>query len=164
MINSMKMRLLASSLVLLVVAAACSEDPTTGPTGSPLAGLSESAWDDSTVANNPADGPGYFHGTVVGQSPPGAGNDSLATAPRIAGVVVTIYERKLTNSNAVEVGDVKGSVTTGNDGKFTLPTLPAGQYVVTFVPPGNIYHGVYVWGSLNQHSATYPWWIVLHKK
>jgi hypothetical protein len=162
--KSMKMRLLASSLTLLAVAA-CAEDPVTIPTGSPLAGLSQSSWTDSTTTNNnPADGPGYFHGTIVGQSPPGAGNDSLATAPRIAGAVVTIYARKANTGDAVEPGDAKGSVTTGSDGKFTLPTLPAGQYVVTVVPPGNIYHGVYVWGTLNQHSSTYPWWVVLHKK
>ena len=160
----MKIRLLASSLALCVVAA-CADDPVTVPTGSPLAGLSESSWSDSTASTNPTDnGPGYFHGTVLGQSPPGAGNDSLNTAPRIAGVVVTIYERKLTSNNTVETGDVKGSVTTGNDGRFLLPTLPAGQYVVTFVPPGNIYHGVYAFGTLNSRSSDYPWWVVLHKK
>ena len=46
-----------------------------------------------------------------------------------------------------------------------LPTLPAGEYIVTFVPPANSpYHGGYVFGPLRENSSDYPWWVVLAKK
>jgi hypothetical protein len=156
------------SLALFAAAAvigACSDNSVTGPTSTPLAGLSKSLTNDtSNTTHNPSgDGPGFFHGTVIGHSPAG-GPDTLTTAPRIAGVVVTIYTRKL-NGDAVEPDVQKGTVTTGADGLFTLPTLPAGEYVVTFVPPeGSGLSGVYVFGSLQQTSGDYPWWITLPKK
>jgi len=79
--------------------------------------------------------------------------------------VVTIYERKPTAGDVVEAGEARGTVTTGSDGLFTLPTLPAGEYVVTVVPPANSgYFGVYVHGELHQNSSDWPWWVVLHKK
>lgn len=156
----------AMSLLIAVGSACASGDPA-GPDTSPLAGLSKAtANDTSNSTHQPTgEGPGYIRGTVLGQSPPGAGNDSLNTAPRVAGVVVTIYTRKAGTGTAVETGDVKGTVTTGADGLFTLPTLPSGEYVVTFVLPRNsIYYGVWVHGELHENSAMYPWWIVLQKK
>lgn len=153
--------------LLIAVGSACSSGDPAGPDTSPLAGLSKAtANDTSNSTHQPTgEGPGYIRGTVLGQSPPGAGNDSLNTAPRVAGVVVTIYARKAGTGTAVETGDVKGTVTTGADGLFTLPTLPSGEYVVTFVPPRNsIYYGVWVHGELHENSAMYPWWIVLQKK
>ena len=153
--------------LLIAVGSACSSGDPAGPDTSPLAGLSKAtANDTSNSTHQPTgEGPGYIRGTVLGQSPPGAGNDSLNTAPRVAGVVVTIYTRKAGTGTAVETGDVKGTVTTGADGLFTLPTLPSGEYVVTFVPPRNsIYYGVWVHGELHENSAMYPWWIVLQKK
>ena len=155
-----------AALVAVAAIAACSTD-TVEPNGSPLAGLDKSATGDTASVNHSptGTGPGYFRGTVLGPSQPGSGNDSLNTAPRISGVVVTIYERKPVAGDTVAVGDAKGSVTTGADGKFTLPTLPAGEYVVTFVPPANSpYHGSYAFGPLNEKSSTYPWWVVLAKK
>ena len=154
-------------IAALAIVAACGDD-LVSPDTSPLAGLNKAAANDSsTPTNTPTGtGPGYFRGTVLGPSQPGAGNDSLNTAPRIAGVVVTIFERKAgTGSDTVAVGAAKGSVTTGTDGKFTLPTLPAGEYVVTFVPPANSgYHGAYTFGPLRQNSSDFPWWVVLAKK
>jgi hypothetical protein len=152
-------------LAAAAIIGACSNDSPTGPTGSPLAGLSKSTTNDtSNTTHNPAgDGPGFFRGTVIGHSPAG-GPDTLTTAPRIAGVVVTIYTRKL-NGDVVEPDEQKGTVTTGADGAFILPTLPAGEYVVTFVPPGDSgLSGVYVFGFLQHTSGDYPWWITLPKK
>jgi hypothetical protein len=156
-----------ASLGVAVALIACGDTAPTIPDSSPLAGLNETTSNDSATVSNPTtSGPGYFHGTVLGPSSPGAGNDSLSTAPRIAGVVVTIYERKQSGgADTVAVGNAKGSVTTGADGKFTLPTLPAGEYVVTFVPPSNSpYHGAYAFGPLRENSSDYPWWVVLAKK
>jgi hypothetical protein len=149
------------------IATACSSDAVVQPTPSPLAGLNHSeSGDTATVNHSPTGtGPGYFRGTVLGPSSPGAGNDSLNTAPKIAGVVVTIYERKTGGADTVAIGDAKGSATTGADGKFTLPTLPAGEYVVTFVPPANSgYYGAYALGPLRENSSDFPWWVVLAKK
>ena len=162
----MKLRSLVFFAVA-TIATACSTEPTVGPDSSPLAGLDLSASGDTANSTHSPSGmgPGYFQGTVLGPSSPGAGNDSLNTAPRIAGVVVTIYQRKAGTGDAVEAGDAKGSVTTGTDGKFTLPTLPAGEYVVTFVPPASSgYHGAYAFGPLRENSSQYPWWVVLAKK
>jgi hypothetical protein len=153
--------LLAASAII----GACSDNPLTGPTDTRLAGLSKSTTNDtSNTTHNPTgDGPGFFRGTVIGHSPAG-GPDTLTTAPRIAGVVVTIYTRKITGSG-VEPDVLQGSVTTGADGSFTLPTLPAGEYVVTFVPPGDSgLNGVYVFGYLRETSGEYPWWVTLPKK
>lgn len=152
--------------VAVAIAAACSTDTTVQPNPSPLAGLNHSeSGDTANVNHSPTGtGPGYFRGTVLGPSAPGAGNDSLNTAPRIAGVVVTIYQRQ-SGVDTVAVGDAKGTVTTGADGKFTLPTLPAGEYVVTFVPPSNSgYYGAYAFGPLRENSSDFPWWVVLAKK
>jgi hypothetical protein len=155
------------ALSMGVVIAACGTDAVVQPDDSPLSGLAKSASGDSaSVSHTPTGtGPGYFRGTVLGPSQSGAGNDSLNTAPRVSGVVITVYERKAGTADTVSAGDAKGTVTTGADGKFQLPTLPAGEYVVTFVPPaGSIYHGAYVFGPLRQNSSDYPWWVVLAKK
>jgi hypothetical protein len=148
-----------------VVAAACATDGPTAPGGT-LAGLNQTTTNNGTApgdTNPPAPGPGYFRGTVIGQSAPGAGNDSLATAPRIAGVRVTIYDM-VRSETGVRTDTERGSVVTDASGQFTLPTLPGGDYIVTFVPAaGSAYHGVYAFGPLNQNSSLYPWWITLPK-
>jgi hypothetical protein len=149
------------------ILAGCGTDLPLDLHGSPLAGLDQTAANDSSVVGDSTfgSGPGFFRGTVMGPSTPRQGNDSLATAPRIPGVVVTIYVKKPGHVDTVAVGDAKGSVTTGADGKFTLPTLPAGEYIITFVPPANSgYHGAYAFGPLREHSGDYPWWVVLAKK
>jgi hypothetical protein len=165
--NRSDIRAFAAVVLVASGIAACDKAPITTPDNSPLAGLSKSeVHDTSNAAHSPTGtGPGYFKGTVLAPALPGAGNDSLNTAPRIAGVVVTIYERDVTKDEGVAVGDAKGSVTTGADGKFQLPTLPAGEYIVTFVPPANSgYHGTYAFGPLYATSSDFPWWIVLAKK
>jgi hypothetical protein len=129
-----------------------------------LAGLNLTATNDSTPSNTPPDnGSGIVHGTVLGQSQPGLTGDTLATAPRISGVVVTIYLAQAANGDTP--GPQVASLTTGADGTFTLPLLDAGNYVVTFVPPANSgYNGVYVTGHVSSVSSNYPWWIVLSKQ
>ena len=148
---------------------ACAENPTAVRT-SPLAGLQRAEGNDSTGAPpppppNPASS-GYVRGTVLGPSAPGAGNDSLNTAPKIAGVVVTAYPRVAPTANdTIGIGPAAATVTTGADGKFQLPTLPGGEYLVTFEPPaGSIYGGVWVTGPIHDKSHEWPWWIVLWKK
>lgn len=162
----LSLRYIVVASTVAVVLAACSSESPVQPSG-PLAGLDASGSGDTANVNHAPTGmgPGYFRGTVLGPSEPGAGNDSLSTAPRVASVVVTIYERKPGTGESVVVGDAKGSVTTGTDGKFTLPVLPAGEYVVTFVPPANSeYHGAYAFGPLRENSSEFPWWVVLAKK
>ena len=149
------------------LAIACSDDPTS-PANDPLAGLSQRAGNDS--AGNPLPPPpatpvaGGFHGTVLGPSTPGSSGDTLATAPRIAGVVVRAYKVTGGTQAEPELGPVEQTVTTGVDGKFAL-TLSGGNYVVTFTPPENsMYGGVWVTASTSATSNQWPWWVILWRK
>ena len=163
-----------AALMLAVAAgfAACSDSAPTVPS-SPLAGLTKAATGDSSTINGGGGGggtptftgTGYIRGTVLGASLPGAGNDSLLTAPKIAGVKVTLYQRQAGTGDAVTAGAEVATTVTGTDGKFQLPVVPAGQYVVTFVPSDqNVYYGVYVHGMVYSNTGDWPWWIVLHNK
>lgn len=150
----------------LVFAAACSSDDTTGPTTSPLAGLAQAAAHDSMNAPAPsgAAASGFFRGTVLGPSTPGQGGDTLATAPRVSGAVVTAYLMISGGSNP-DLGAAAATVTTGADGKFVLPTLAGGTYVVTITPPSSsIYSGVWVTATTSATSDDNGWWVVLPKK
>jgi hypothetical protein len=155
--------LIAGSLV------ACSSEKPTGVVNSPLAGISQRDGSDS-IGNPLPPGPvtptpGSFHGTVLGPSEPGAGNDSLATAPRVAGAVVTAYPVTGGTAAAPTLGTAEASITTGADGKFQLPTLAGGEYVVTVNPPASsIYGGVWVTAFTSAQSNDWPWWVVLWKK
>lgn len=160
------------SIALVLMAAtlvACSDDPT-GTGNSPLAGLSQREGADSVGNPLPPEPttptPGSFHGTVLGPSEPGAGNDSLATAPRVSGVVVTAYPVTGGTPGSPTLGAAEATVTTGADGKFQLPTLAGGEYVVTFNPPASsIYGGVWVSQAFTSaQSNDWPWWVVLWKK
>jgi hypothetical protein len=154
----------ALALVAALIAACSSENVTLPGGGSPLTGLTGVATNDSSTGVTNPGGPGYFRGTVVGPSPVGAGGDTLAAAPRIANVRVTIYTQKSYTGGSVDVGEEKGSVLTDAEGKFTLPTVPAGAYVVTFTPPaGSGYSGGYSTGNVHANSPNYPWWVVLRK-
>jgi hypothetical protein len=102
---------------------------------------------------------------VLGPSAPGAGNDSLATAPRVANAKVTAYPRQPTATDPNAVGTAVAEVVTGADGKFQLPTLPGGDYIVTINPAaGSIYGGVWVTATAHSTSHEFPWWVVLWKK
>lgn len=160
------LRLIFSLMTGLTVA--CSDSPTESE-NSLLAGLAQREAADS--AGNPVPPPptnpvaGSFHGTVLGPSQPGAGNDSLATAPRVSGVVITAYPVTGGTEANPTLGPAAGTVTTGADGKFQLPTLAGGNYVVTFTPPANsIYGGVWVTAATSANSNDHPWWVVLWKK
>lgn len=157
----------AAVALALTGAAACSNDTTTNPQSSSiLAGLSATPSNDTNPSPSPVpSGTGNFRGTVMGPSVTGPGTDTLATSPRVAGVVVTIYPRLADLNGQITMGAAAGSTTTNVQGLFTLPTLPAGEYVVTFVPPpSSIYRGSYVFGPLRSNSNLFPWWVVLTKK
>jgi hypothetical protein len=162
----------ARTLALVIgaaVAIACS-DSTEAPfvtTNSPLSGLTKGATNDSAPAapGTPVTAAaGSIHGTVRGQSAPGSGPDTMATAPRIANVKVTAY--KLVGDGATATaGEQVAAATTNANGEFTLPTLPSGSYYVTFVPPSDSkYRGQYVFGPVNSQTDRYPWYIVLSNK
>lgn len=154
--------------VLATLAIACA-DSGTGPSDlSPLAGMLEGTSNDSSGNPPPSNptSPGYVQGTVLGPSAPGAGNDSLNTAPKIAGVKVVAYPRVApTAQDTIGIGPAAATVVTGADGTFQLPTVPGGEYIVTFTPPdGSIFGGVWVSGPIHDKSHEWPWWIVLWKK
>jgi hypothetical protein len=159
-----------AALALLAVAVACSDDSPTDAGASPIAGLvSKSATD--SVGNAPPTVPpgnataGSFHGTVLGPSQPGAGNDSLQTAPRVAGATVTAYPVLSGSGASARLGTAVATAITGADGKFRLGTMPGGEYVVTIVPPASsIYAGVWVTAIAHATSDVYPWWVVLPRK
>lgn len=166
---SRPVRFLAPRLLAVLSIVAC-ESATDGSPRSPLAGLTQSAARDSAGTSIPTGtagttGDGFARGTVIGPSAPGAGNDSLNTAPRIAGVRVAAY--KVLGGTAANpvLGAEAAAVVTGTDGKFTLPTLPGGEYRVTFTPPStSVYAGVWVTGALHSGSSTHPWWVTLPRK
>ena len=151
------------------VTAACSDDSPTDPASSPLSGLARENTRDSvgTPPPPPPTGtlsPGTVRGTVLGPSAPGAGNDSLETAPRVAGVAVTAYPVESMGVEP-ELGPAAASAVTDANGRFQLPELAGGEYVVTFNPPANSeYGGVWVTTVIHAGSSEHPWWVVLWKK
>jgi hypothetical protein len=165
------MRLTRSGIVLALVAGfalACDDDPVSS-NPSPLEGLSQRTGSDSL--GNPPPGeptaptPGMFRGTVLGPAEGGTGVDTLETAPRVANVVVTAFPVTGGESPDYELDEAAATVTTGADGKFTLPTLPGGLYVVTFAPPASSpYGGVWVTAHISEQSGEHPWWVVLWEK
>jgi hypothetical protein len=164
-------RLTRSGFALALVAGfaiACSDDPVSTDT-SPLDGLTQRAGADSL--GNPVPGeptapaPGIFRGTVLGPAQPGEGVDTLETAPRVADVVVTAYPVTGGSAPDYELGDAVATVNTGADGKFTLPELAGGLYVVTFEPPASSpYNGVWVTAYTSAQSGDHPWWVVLSEQ
>ena len=118
------------------------------PVLSPLAGLNESTARDSAGTTLPpptgALTPGDIGGTVLGPSPVGSTGDTLATAPRVAGVEVTVYQILDDSGPVPQVGPPIATTITGADGKFSLAGLPGGPVVVTFEPPtGGPYAGTW---------------------
>jgi hypothetical protein len=156
----------AAILLVAVAAAACADQAATQPTGeSPLAGLSAAGRNDTAQAPaNPAEPtPGFFRGTVYGYIP--GRSDTLETAVRLAGVRVTAYPRVPSSSDPYAVGPAAASVTTDANGEFVLPTLPGGEYAVTFTPPeGSKYRAAWTVGVAHAGSGDRPWWVMLAAK
>src|SRR5688500_20360308 len=98
------------------LAVACSDSPTENE-DDPLAGLAQRDGSDSVgnplppPPSNPT--PGGFHGTVLGPSTPGSGVDTLATAPRVSGVVVKAHKVIGGSQAEPELGPAEQTVTTG---------------------------------------------------
>lgn len=152
------------AVLLLVGAAACSSATDSAPTV--LEGLSQSSVRDSAGGTAPTpttQGPGFVRGTVLGPSQAGAGNDSLSTAPRVVGASVKAFPViSGANTASPTVGPEAASATTGADGKFTMPSMPGGDYVFTISPPANSpYSGVWASTRIHPGSSEWPWWVVL---
>lgn len=159
-------RALPLAVVLLIAAAGACAD-VSGPTPpSPLAGLVQSSPQDS--AGNPTTpppgtlAPGYFRGTVRAPNAPGAVGDTLAAGTRIAGVLVRAYPVSANTTGGMQLGNPVGSTTTNAQGDFTFPTIPGGDYAITFTPPpGSGYVGVWVTAFVHGTSHEFPWWVTL---
>lgn len=158
--------LIAASLLLAL--AAC-DDVAAPSNQSPFSGLTAASVSDS-VGNTPPGAPatatpGYFRGTVLGPSAPGAGNDSLETAPRVVGARVAAFPVTGGSQANPELGAEAAFAITDASGRFTLPTLPGGLYVVTITPtPTSPYGGVWVTATAHASSHEHPWWVVLWTK
>lgn len=149
----------------LAVITACDDKGLTDANRSPLAGLARADGTDS-LGNAPPPATdlesGYFRGRVLGQADPIPGQDSVETAPRVAGVLVRAYPRMDANDASPELGPATASVTTDVNGDFQFPLLDGGAYVVTFTPPDeSIYSGVWVTAVAHSASHEHPWWVVL---
>jgi len=153
------------TFVAIGFALACSGSDPTSVQKSPLQGLTKVGSNDSGSTTPTPSGPGYIRGTVMAPSAPGSGGDTLSTALRIPNVKVTIYPRVTSGADTVAAGPEAGSVFTDANGLFQLPTLPAGEYIVTFVPPADSpYQGVYAFGPLHERSSDWPWWVILPRR
>lgn len=155
-----------STLILgaAVAALACGDTPT-DVDPSIILGLSKAEANDTVTTTPPPPSqasPGSFHGFVLG---PGTGPDTMATAPRLQGIAVTAYPLLGWSGTEPQVGETAASLITDANGAFQSPTIPGGEYVVTFVPPANsIYRGVYVTTTIHEGSDGGNWWIILPRK
>jgi hypothetical protein len=145
-----------------MVLVACASDTATDPGSNPLAGLTIAESNDTVPSpprpQTPAT-PGSILGFVLGY---GTGPDTMATAPRLANVVVTAYPHVGWNGQVPALGDAAATRTTDASGWFEFPTLPGGDYVVTFVPPPNSpYRGTYVMTQIHSGSRDGRWWVFL---
>src|SRR5687767_8669398 len=124
---------LGAACIAVVLATACSDRDPAGPGNDPLAGLTEAERGDTVTTPPPSvpRGPGHFVGTVYGYDP---GPDTLASSVRLPGARVTAFVL-VQSPDTVVAGRQVASVLTNSQGFFQLPTLPAGEYIVTFVPP-----------------------------
>jgi hypothetical protein len=157
-----------SSLGLVVIAVAiaaagCSDREPTTSGRDPLAGLAAATRGDTAPAppDSTPRGAGNFVGTVYGYEP---GRDTLETAVKIEGARVTAFVRAEANGDVV-AGRQVATVLTNDQGFFRMPTLPAGAYVVTFVPPSTSpYRGGWTTAEAWQQSGDSPWYIMLSRK
>ena len=155
----------AAVLSLIAVACVDATEPNAGP--DILAGLTEATPQDS--AGNPVspptggtEGAGYIRGTVRGPNAPGTGGDTLATSPRIAGVVVRAYRITGYSATGPVLGPLAAEATTNAQGAFTLPSVPSGNYAVAFIPAGaSGYLGTWATAPIHPTSHEWPWWVTL---
>jgi hypothetical protein len=154
---------------------ACASDGPTAIDSSPKDGLRSSQAQDSAAttpaptpapASNPT--PGYVHGTVRAPGAnAGPGQDTLSASIRIAGAIVTAYPRVRSTLDTAGAGPMAAQVIADANGQFQLPTLPGGEYIVTFNPPVALsatYGGVWVTATIHENSHVFPWWVTLWKK
>ena len=149
-----------ASIALIAAISACSDSGPATPDGDPLAGLTAATRGDTAPAppSESPRSPGYFVGTVYGYEP---GRDTLETAVRLEGARVTAYVRAERNGEVV-AGRQVASVLTNAQGHFQLPTLPGGEYLVTFIPAtGSPYRGGWTTAEAWQQSGDSPWYIML---
>ena len=149
---------------------ACADGGSAPIGDSPLSGLSRVSTNDSTGAPVPAPpanlSPGYFRGTVRGYST-ASGPDTMATAVKLANVRVTAYPRIESRTDTLGTGPAAGSVLTDANGEFTMPTIPGGEYIVTFnpqAPEDTQYRGVFTVATIHADSHESPWFIMLPRK
>lgn len=151
----------------LSYALACALPSSSSDEESPLAGLTEAAvvGADGRGIPQPTSphGAGHVRGTLIGPSLPGAGDDSLETAPRIAGATIRIYPVIVGHSegNELIVGEEVASITTDANGQFETPVFEGGtEYVLTFLPPaGTGYAPVWARTIFWTTSHEWPWWV-----
>ena len=152
-----------AAVALLATTASCSDSDPGAPAGDPLAGLTAATRGDTADARPTVapSSPGHFVGTVYGYE---AGPDTLASAVRLDDVRVTAYVRA-ESAEGVVAGRQMAMVLTDAQGIFRLPTLPGGEYVVTFVPPATSpYRGGWTTAGAWQQSGDHPWHIMLPRR
>jgi hypothetical protein len=152
---------LGAAVVTALTLAACSDEQSTTPSSTVLAGLAQGESNDTTTGQ-PSVGatPGAFHGFVMGR---GTGPDTFATAPRINGATITAYPHLGFDGDTPRVGDAVASVTTDANGFFQFPTIPGGAYVVTIRPPAaSGLQGQYALTTISSVSDSGNWWVVLY--
>ena len=145
-----------------VLMIACSSG--TAPDPSPLEGLAQTTRGDTATIppTTTAPTPGSFVGTILGYVP-GVGGDTVGTAEKLVGVRVTAFVRTEANG-ATAAGTQVATTLTDANGYFQLPTLPGGEYVVTFVvPQGSPYRSGWTVGTAWRGSRNSPWFIMLRR-
>jgi len=159
--------LLGCAVIVCGIVACSDGGPAPVDDNSPLAGLARVSTNDSAGAPAPANPtPGYFRGMVRGYSP-ASGPDTLANAVKLPNVRVTAYPRIESRTDTLGTGPAAGSVLTDANGEFTMPTIPGGEYIVTFnpqAPEDTQYRGVFTVATVHATSHEYPWFIMLPKK
>ena len=150
-------------LAAFLIAAACGDD-STAPVADPLAGLVNAGRGDTAEAppNQTTDGPGSFQGFVKGYTP--GVIDTNSTLVALAEVRVTAYRREGDDAQP-RAGAAVATTSSNASGAWALPTLPGGEYIVTFVPSeASGYHSGWTIGTAWSQSGVDPWQIHLPKK
>ena len=158
-----------SGLLASAGIAACSAHDATGPGSDPLSGLVRSQAKDQ--GGSPADtaaptgsvqnnGPGFFQGRVVGYT--STATDTVLDSQGLPGVTVSAYAQ---GSDGRAAGGALATTVSDASGGWTLPQVPGGSYVVTFVPAATSpYQGTWTVAYASPQSGTRAWWIMLPHK